>query len=212
MQASPGSVVTDVLLGRGAAEAIALVEADRSLRYEDLRRSVADRVEALALPARSLVVLTGPAGIEWVMTYLALLQDGHVPLLAGDHADRLAEAWQPDAVIEATATGFHVDRRPRDERRPSLHPDLALLLSTSGSTGSPKLVRLSQRNLESNADAIVEVLGLTEADCGVTSLPLHYCYGLSVLHSHLAAGARIATVAASVIDPCFAEAVRSAGV
>ena len=89
-----------------------------------------------------------------------------------------------------------------------LHPELALLLSTSGSTGSPKLVRLSQRNLSSNAAAIGDYLGLTAADRGITTLPLHYCYGLSVLHSHLLAGASISVTDASVVDPCFTTALR----
>ena len=89
-----------------------------------------------------------------------------------------------------------------------MHPDLALLLSTSGSTGSPKLVRISRRNLLANAGAIVDFLGLGENDRAITSLPLHYCYGLSVLHSHLLAGAGVVLTDASVVDPCFADALR----
>lgn len=213
MQVSSERAIADVLLGRGAAGSVALVEGNRALTYDEVRSAVASRAAELELPARSVALLTGPPGIEWVVTYLALLQEGHVPLLAGDHVDRLCAAWQPQAVIEATADGVAIDRRVGlRSHPPSLHPDLALLLSTSGSTGSPKLVRLSHRNLAANADAIVEALGLTERDCGITSLPLHYCYGLSVLHSHLAAGARMAMVHASVIDPCFARAVHEGGV
>ncbi len=70
-----------------------------------------------------------------------------------------------------------------------LHPDLALLLSTSGSTGSPKLVRLSHRNLVTNAAAIAEYLDIRETDRAATTLPMSYCYGLSVIHSHLLRGA-----------------------
>jgi acyl-CoA synthetase (AMP-forming)/AMP-acid ligase II len=212
MTTSTGERIADLLLGRGRADGVAIVEGDRSLRYDELRHEVAVRAAELDLPPRSVVVLAGPAGIQWITTYLALLQEGHVPLLAGDHLGLLVEAWQPDATITAAAEGIELDRHGRDPRRPELHPDLALLLSTSGSTGSPKLVRLSHRNLTSHADAIVEVLGLTAADCGVTSLPLHYCYGLSVLHSHLAAGARLVAITASVVDPCFAAAVRRHGV
>ena len=66
-----------------------------------------------------------------------------------------------------------------------LHPDLALLLSTSGSTGSPKLVRLSPGNLVANATAIAEYLDIRQTDRAATTLPMSYCYGLSVIHSHL---------------------------
>ena len=67
-------------------------------------------------------------------------------------------------------------------------------------------MRLSHRNLVSNARAIADYLALTPDDRGITSLPLHYCYGLSVLHSHLAAGAGVVLTSASVVDPCFAAA------
>ncbi len=92
-----------------------------------------------------------------------------------------------------------------------LHPDLALLLSTSGSTGSPKLVRLSRDNVASNAEAIADYLGLTPADRAITALPLHYCYGLSVLHSHLVAGASIVLTDLSVVDECFWEVFSRTG-
>ena len=61
-----------------------------------------------------------------------------------------------------------------------LHHDLRLLLSTSGSTDSPKLVRLLAGNLQSNAESIASYLGLTPDDRAISSLPLAYCYGLSV--------------------------------
>ncbi len=182
------------------------------MRYGELRAEVMARGGGLDLSPRSVVVLTGPAGIEWIATYLALLHAGHVPLLAGDCVGPLVDAWDPDAVITATAHGVEVERRPGRHRQAEPHPDLAMLMSTSGSTGSPKLVRLSHRNLVSNAEAIIDVLRLTADDCGITSLPLHYCYGLSVLHAHLAAGARVVATTASVVDPCFASAVRDHGV
>jgi acyl-CoA synthetase (AMP-forming)/AMP-acid ligase II len=204
--------IASVLLDRGSADRVALVEGERSLRYGELRARVVARAATLDLPPRSVVVLTGDTGVEWVVTYLALLRAGHVPLLAGDHAALLADAWRPDATIAVGPDGIAIDRSHRDPARPAVHPDLALLLSTSGSTGSPKLVRLSHRNLTSNADAIREVLGLTADDRGITSLPLHYCYGLSVLHAHLAAGASVVAMTASVVDPCFAAAVQAHGV
>ena len=68
-----------------------------------------------------------------------------------------------------------------------LHPELALLLATSGSTGSPKLVRLSRQNLESNALSIMEYLKLTESERAITCLPMQYTYGLSVMNSHFQA-------------------------
>lgn len=66
--------------------------------------------------------------------------------------------------------------------------------------------------MASNAVAVASSLGLCEDDCGVTSLPLHYCYGLSVLTSHLAVGARVVLSNNSVVDPCFRHALERHGV
>ena len=189
---------------------IALIGADEQVTYGELRERVRCRVDELGLGPRSLVALSGDRSIEFVVTYLALLVDDHVPLLAGDHAERLASAWPVGAVVDARGEARSVEAT--GVPAPELHPDLALLVSTSGSTGSPRLVRLSHRNLVSNAEAIGASLGLTETDRGITSLPLHYCYGLSVLHSHLAVGAAVVLTEVSVVDPCFRAAVRDHGV
>ena len=196
-----------VLLGTGAPTAPALVAAERIVTFGELRALVAARGRELELAPRSLVVVRAAPTVELVTTYLALLAAGHVPLLAGEHHDTLAGAWDADAVV---ADG-HIERRDPTAAR-VLHPALALLMSTSGSTGSAKLVRLSATNLASNARAIGASLGLTARDRAITTLPLHYCYGLSVLHSHLAAGAGVVLTDASVVDPCFATAMRQGGV
>ncbi|MEZ5297939.1 MAG: AMP-binding protein [Ilumatobacteraceae bacterium] len=85
-----------------------------------------------------------------------------------------------------------------------LHPDLGLLMSTSGSTGNPKLVRLATANLRT--ERVVDRQGfqhLTDADVGITSLPLYYSFGLSILHSHLVVGGSVVVTDTSVVDPCF---------
>lgn len=72
-----------------------------------------------------------------------------------------------------------------------INSELQLCLTTSGSTGSPKLVRLSERNVESNAESIAEYLNINENERPVTSLPMYYSYGMSVINSHLIKGATI---------------------
>lgn len=81
--------------------------------------------------------------------------------------------------------------------------ELALLLPTSGSTGSPKLVRLSNKNLISNAESIAEYLNITLDERPITSLPMHYSYGLSVINSHLIKGATLLLTELSVIQKEF---------
>ena len=84
-----------------------------------------------------------------------------------------------------------------------IHPDVALLLTTSGSTGSPKLVKLTANNLLSNASSIAEYLGITSEERPVTSLPMYYSYGLSVINSHLLKGATLLLTGYPVIQKEF---------
>jgi long-chain acyl-CoA synthetase len=72
-----------------------------------------------------------------------------------------------------------------------LHNDLALLLTTSGSTGSSKFVRLSYNNIRSNIESIVEYLEMGESSRNITTLPMNYSYGISILNTHLYVGASI---------------------
>ena len=72
---------------------------------------------------------------------------------------------------------------------PQVHKsDLAALMFTSGSTGKPRGVMVSHANIMANTDSIIQYLGLTEKDRIMTVLPFHYCFGASLLHTHLRAG------------------------
>ncbi len=86
------------------------------------------------------------------------------------------------------------------------------MLSTSGSTGSSKFVRLSGGNLQANAESIAKYLGLGSSDRAITSLPPSYSYGLSVINSHLASGASVVLTEASVLDEEFRTLLTRHGV
>lgn len=91
------------------------------------------------------------------------------------------------------------------------HPDLALLLTTSGSTGNPKLVRLSHNALMSNAESIAQSLGIDGDEVAPTSLPLFYSYGMSVLNSHLLRGATVLLERTGILQRDFWTAVETHG-
>jgi acyl-CoA synthetase (AMP-forming)/AMP-acid ligase II/peptidoglycan/LPS O-acetylase OafA/YrhL len=173
----------------------ALITSDGSVTYVGLADRVAQRVadRHAGGTATSLVVCELTPTLDSVISYLAALADGRPVLVIppGDQGRSIAAPYRDTTTV---------------------HPDLALLLSTSGSTGSPKLVRLSRDNVQTNAEAIAHSLGLTADDVGITSLPLHYTYGLSVLHSHLAVGAPIVLTDLSVVDRCFWDLVDRHGV
>ena len=191
------------------ADALAVIAGDTHLSHRDLADRVAARAQDWG-PARRLVLVEGANTLDSLVAYLAAVQHGHVALVVPSGRDAQSEsmvrAYDPDIVCRAGA-----DDVRRAETTHDLHPDLALLLSTSGSTGSPKLVRLSRDNVASNAAAIADYLDLGAGDRAITALPLHYCYGLSVLHSHLVAGASIVLTELSVVDECFWDLFTTAG-
>ena len=78
-----------------------------------------------------------------------------------------------------------------------------LLMPTSGSTGSSKLVRLSYENLESNTSSIIKYLKIRKKDVTITTLPISYVYGLSIINTHLKSGATIVLTNKSVVENLF---------
>lgn len=207
-------------IGEGAR----LIDAEQGsvLEGEELRSRIAATAEACAgLPEGALFI--GMAlDIESILFYLGSLeahravalldQDLGVELIAG-----LVRRFQPSAVLGVprgdAPDGYRsadvigpVWLRDRDDAVIP-HSDLAVLLPTSGSTGSSKLVRLSNAALVANALAITEALRITPDELAPTSLPLHYSYGLSVLNSHLAAGATVLVEPRSIVTRAFWESV-----
>lgn len=139
--------------------------------------------------------------VEGVAQLLGAASAGHVvalldPKLPARAKADLAARYRPGIILDD-------DTEPLQGTLSDLHPDLAVLLSTSGSTGSPKFVRLSASNLASNARAIAEVLDIRSHEAGCGHLPLHYSYGLSVLTSHLSAGAPLHLTERGFLDPDF---------
>ncbi|MCU1431645.1 MAG: AMP-dependent synthetase and ligase [Actinotalea sp.] len=190
--------------------ATALVTADRSMSYAELAAAVERTAPALGA-GRRLVLVAGANRVDVVVHYLAALHAGHPVLLVPEHGpalDTLVARYDPDVVVRPSAAGDVVVQERRSGTAHSLHPDLALLLSTSGSTGSPRLVRLSHENLQTNAESIAEALAILPSDRAATTVPLHYCYGLSVLHSHLERGAAVLLTDLSVVDTCFWDLFR----
>ena len=176
---------------RGEPGAVALATAHETLTYAELRAAVRAEAERLG-PERRLVLHEMRNDLASVVGLLGAFAAGH-----------------PVVLLEQDETGRSHEVAARYAGALDLHPDLALLLSTSGSTGSPKLVRLSRSNLLANAASISTYLRLTPDDRAITSLPLHYCYGLSVLTSHLLSGASVVLTDLSVADACFWDLART---
>ncbi len=172
-----------------------------------------ERIAAAATQKPGLAVLDFSTSVEAIAAYVGLLRAG-VPVLVLEPGQltpdsRLAQVWQPELHIQQGKTGLELSVLASHKGdQPAPHPDLRVLLSTSGTTGDPKLVRLSGQNIDSNAVSIAEYLGLTPSDRAVTTLPFFYSYGLSVLNSYLAAGASVMLTDRSVVEASFWEEAR----
>ncbi|QXQ07553.1 AMP-binding protein [Sphingosinicellaceae bacterium] len=176
-----------------------------SLSYSTLATR-ADAVAESLGPIRRLVLIEPRNSVESLVAYVGALAGNHVVLLGSEGGGaRLAEAWQPDAVFSGQDDSWSI---AAVHPRRNLHADLAVLLSTSGTTGATKLVRLATTALDANATSICAFLDIEADDRALVTLPFHYSYGLSLVHSHLAAGAALLLTKGSLLDPetlAFAE-------
>lgn len=165
-------------------------------------------------PGRRLVAIEAAATVEAVAAWLGVVIGGHAAvLLPPDDAaarDDIARRFQPDATFARVAGRWRLTLDPRP--KPALHPDLALVLMTSGSTGQGKGVRLSRAALTANALSIARYLGLGAGDRAGLVLPLQYSYGLSVLHTHLAVGGSVWLAEGGLMAPGFVDDLRAARV
>lgn len=210
----------DLFLQCGSGDAPALVCGANVLTYGELRARVAacaGRLLEDGARKGDRVGLLAENGLFWVVAYLGILRAGLVAVPIQTEADPAAiarvvgEAGITTVLVSARQlrrvgtdlAGLRVRFRQESdlcggegggERGfPEVDPerDLAALMYTSGSTGVPKGVMVTHRNIAANTGDILEYLNLTAADRVMVVLPFFYCYGLSLLHTHLAVGASL---------------------
>ena len=180
-------------------------ESGETLSYKELAEE--SRKLFQAAKGRCLVMQLCQNTLGSFLGYAAFLEEGIVPAMLAVDIDRdmltaLYKSytpkylWAPEEFSYEGCSpvysrfGYHLLKTPYGDAA-KLHPDLALLLTTSGSTGSPKFVRQSYANLRSNTDSIVEYMEITNLERPITTLPMNYTYGLSILNTHLDVGATL---------------------
>jgi acyl-CoA synthetase (AMP-forming)/AMP-acid ligase II len=222
-------------------EASPAVYDDRSeswLTREELRNASLDLARAITSEHKRLVFLLCDVNSETIIGLLAAAAAGHAtalidPFVSKDVLTGLIEAYQPELILgprgsfetlpdaasskatvgSAQSRGGDVEwiAREAGSSFPRIDPALQLLLSTSGTTGSRKYVRLSRDAVVANARQIAEALAIDERSVGIAHLPLHYSYGLSVVTSHLVAGGRLCLVSDSITSPSFWSKIGNVG-
>ena len=175
----------------------------------------------IIIPKRSLVFLLCRNEQGSVLGYISFILNRTVPLLLDasiekDALDNFIKIykpnflWVPDDIIndfnfediifsEHGYSLISIDFK----RKQNLNKSLALLLTTSGSTGCPKLVRISYKNIDENSKSISNYLSLNKSERPITLMPMNYSFGLSILNSHLINGSTILLTSKSVMQREF---------
>lgn len=188
------------------SEQLAVITHEKSYHYNEI-----PQIEFLSTKKELILILCDNT-IDILSAYLSAMNSKHaVMLLARDINKELLEtivsSYHPNWIVGLEqwqgykfTESFLVREQSIDC---SIHSDLALLLSTSGTTGSQKFVRLSYENLLENAQSIIKYLEIDEQERAIMNLPMSYSYGMSIVNSHLLAGASILLTNESVLDKNF---------
>lgn len=198
-----------------------LTYAELKSQGDELAKAVGDRCLVFQLCSNTFGGLTG---------YIGFLSNGIVPAMLRSDIPQIllsdlckiyhpAYLWMP--VKEKTRLG--IDLKPVYEsmyyaliptdygKTTRLNPELALLLTTSGTTGSPKFVRQTYDNIAANTKSIIEYLHLDRNQKAITSLPMQYTYGLSIINTHIAVGAQLLMTDKSIMQREFWDFFRQYG-
>lgn len=176
---------------------------------------------------RCIVVSFCKNTIGSIIGYVSFINHGIVPILLNAYLEtelkwKLLKSYAPKYIwvpveLQSEFEGFDMIHRCYDyvllrttyEKNFPLHDELALLLTTSGSTGSSKFVRQSYDNIKANMNSIVEYLNLDETERPITTLPMNYTYGLSIINSHILVGATVLVTEKSLMQKEFWNFFRS---
>ena len=209
---------TDYMLDLGKDDDIALISKDGEYTYFDLKIAVnriAKELLACGIQPHDRVALLEENSLFWVASYLAIMKIGAVAVLfpttflpeeihkmerfikcqavcvkkrfSRKFSDALADI--PHHILEDVLTPSGAS--PQVEEVETVPVDLdqdAVFNLTSGTTADPRVVRVSHRNIQANAESIIEYLHLNATDRIMVILPFFYCFGASLLHTHLRVG------------------------
>lgn len=197
------------------------------LTYDELHKEN-DRLYKV-ISRRCLVFCLCTNSIGSIVGYTAFIQNGIVPVLLSAHMEKellnnLLNSYYPSYLWIPTELVCEFDKievvfsaheytllKTGYEKEYKLYQELCLMLTTSGSTGSPKFVRQSYKNVLANAQSIVQYLELDESERPITTLPMNYTYGLSIINSHLLVGATILVTDKGLMQKEFWSIFKSEG-
>ncbi len=196
-------------------------EEGKNISYKELLKETDKLKKFLDTKNKSLVFLIGKNNLETIISYISSIHSDHAVALLDEKIDselleNLIIKYRPDFVISeknkkiksqefslcSDYYNFKILKNKNSVNK-NINKNLLFLISTSGSTGSSKFVRISFENTQNNLLSILKYLPINEKDVTITTLPISYVYGLSIFNTHLYQGARIVLNEKSVIEKRF---------
>lgn len=191
---------------------IALISKDEEVTYSQIDEKALEIKEQIG--NRSLVFLVCTNTIDSIISYIGILKSGAACLLVADmDISNLLDKYKPKYVFapkekELKGTVLkeldnYAITKTEFELEYELDEELAILLTTSGSTGSPKFVRIAYDNVIDNTNSITNYLKIDKSHRAITTMPMNYTYGLSIINTHLNKGASLVVTESSLMSREF---------
>ncbi len=169
---------------------------------------------------KNICLLICGNNLESIVGYLTFLNSNKVVTLLVDRSFKvefiykIIKIYKPSYIFapqEINFSSFNIKQKfksynfyvSRLKLRNKINYINYLLLPTSGTTQNPKFVRLSKKNLLSNSKNIIRELKIKKNHTTITSMPMGYSYGLSILNTHLLCGAKIILNNRTIFEKIF---------
>jgi long-subunit acyl-CoA synthetase (AMP-forming) len=180
---------------------------------------------------KSLILIVSENSLGSLLAYIFCIINNHVGIILDSKTSKqniikIFKSYQPNYVFLSKKTKSIFKKiclekytffdqslmKNKINKKKKLNKNLSLLLSTSGSMGSIKFVKLSRNNIKHNTDSIISYLKINKKDSAITNLPISYSYMLSVINTHFEVGASIVISKYSLIEKKFWKILKNSKV